>query len=84
MKISKILIIVSVFVSISCNQDKKSTKEIKSTKENKNLRINKDSLIAVLDTIWKTEQQPMRLRDSLGKVYGWESIEVKKTTRNSR
>jgi hypothetical protein len=31
------------------------------------------SLVAILDTIWRTEQEPIRLRDSLGKVHGYES-----------
>ena len=33
-------------------------------------------LIAVLDTIWRTEQGPITLRDSLMKIYGAESKEV--------
>jgi hypothetical protein len=33
-------------------------------------------LIAVLDTIWMTEQGPITLRDSLMKIYGAESKEV--------
>ncbi|MBT8219596.1 MAG: hypothetical protein KJP00_07220 [Bacteroidia bacterium] len=31
------------------------------------------TLIAILDTIWITEQEPIRLRDSLGRVHGFES-----------
>jgi hypothetical protein len=78
MKLSKILIIFFVFASVSCNQNKKSTKEIKSLNETKSQRINKDSLIAVLDTIWKSEQYPIRTRDSLGRIYGVESKEFQK------
>ena len=33
-------------------------------------------LITVLDTIWRTEQGPITLRDSLMKIYGAESKEV--------
>ncbi|HSQ85909.1 MAG TPA: DUF6624 domain-containing protein [Desulfobacterales bacterium] len=40
--------------------------------------IENEYLTAMLDTIWKTEQQPIRLRDSLGKVYGYESAKFKK------
>ena len=32
-----------------------------------------DNMIAVLDTIWQTEQEPIRLRDSLMKIYGADS-----------
>ncbi|MCB0599887.1 MAG: hypothetical protein KDC28_01615 [Saprospiraceae bacterium] len=35
-------------------------------------------LMALLDTIWRTEQEPIRLRDSLGRVYGFESDEFQK------
>lgn len=34
-----------------------------------------DNLISMLDTIWRTEQEPIRLRDSLMKIYGTESEE---------
>ena len=33
-------------------------------------------LTTILDTIWRTEQGPIRLRDSLMKIYGVESKEV--------
>ncbi|MEO0527153.1 MAG: DUF6624 domain-containing protein [Bacteroidota bacterium] len=39
---------------------------------------NKERLIMALDTIWRTEQEPIRLRDSLMRVYGAESLEFKK------
>jgi hypothetical protein len=32
-----------------------------------------ENLISVLDTIWNTEQEPIRLRDSLLKIYGADS-----------
>lgn len=35
-------------------------------------------LMAVLDTIWRTEQEPITLRDSLMRIYGAESKEVQK------
>lgn len=34
-----------------------------------------ENLIAMLDTIWQTEQEPIRLRDSLMKIYGAESTQ---------
>lgn len=36
-----------------------------------------EDLIAVMDTIWKTEQGPITLRDSFMTIYGSESIEFK-------
>lgn len=32
-----------------------------------------ENLIAILDTIWQTEQKPIRLRDSIGRALGFES-----------
>lgn len=32
-----------------------------------------ENLIALLDTVWHTEQEPIRLRDSLMKIYGADS-----------
>lgn len=32
-----------------------------------------ENLIALLDTIWRTEQEPIRLRDSLMRIYGADS-----------
>tara|TARA_R110000787_G_scaffold59922_13_gene135933 strand:- start:37626 stop:38309 length:684 start_codon:yes stop_codon:yes gene_type:complete len=37
-----------------------------------------ENLIAVLDTIWQTEQTPLRKRDSLMAIYGAESKEYNK------
>lgn len=44
---------------------------------NKNKSKKTGNLIAILDTIWHTEQTPLRLRDSLMKIYGIESKEAK-------
>ena len=35
-----------------------------------------DQLNAILDTIWKTEQEPIRMRDSLIDIYGAESTQA--------
>ncbi|REE78850.1 hypothetical protein BX611_2987 [Lutibacter oceani] len=40
--------------------------------------INTENLVAILDTIWKTEQEPTRLRDSIGTALGFESDAFKK------
>ncbi|HYX09199.1 MAG TPA: DUF6624 domain-containing protein, partial [Bacteroidales bacterium] len=37
-----------------------------------------ENFAAMLDTIWRTEQEPIRLRDSIGKVHGYESEEFQK------
>ncbi len=37
-----------------------------------------ENLMAVLDTIWQTEQTPLRIRDSLMNIYGAESKEYNK------
>lgn len=55
---------------MSCSNKTKSQK-ISTTLENQG------NLIAVLDTIWNTEQRPITLRDSLMKIYGAESELVK-------
>ena len=34
-------------------------------------------MIALLDTIWRTEQEPIRLQDSFIEKYGVDAIEVK-------
>ncbi|MCA0131731.1 DUF6624 domain-containing protein [Winogradskyella alexanderae] len=52
-----------LLIAISCSDNNKS-KEIKKTVEKQ------ENLIAVLDTIWKTEQLPIRSRDSLIELYG--------------
>ena len=75
MKITKHIIVLIVLVLISCVQEKKAHKEQQLKKEK---LAAKEYLIAVLDTIWRTEQEPLRLRDSLGRVYGFESKEFQK------
>ncbi|HYX06322.1 MAG TPA: CocE/NonD family hydrolase, partial [Bacteroidales bacterium] len=39
---------------------------------------NAKNFAAMLDTIWRTEQEPIRMRDSIGKVHGFESEEFQK------
>lgn len=41
-------------------------------------KITQENLIAIIDTIWKTEQEPIRLRDSLIAIYGVDHSLVKK------
>jgi len=55
---------------MSCMNKSKSEKGLISIPKPENL-------IAILDTIWDTEQTPIRLRDSLMRIYGAESKEYK-------
>lgn len=64
-----LIIILSIIFSCSNKPEKIQTSPSEPSGE---------SLVAMLDTIWQTEQEPIRLRDSLGKVYGYESVEFKK------
>ena len=74
MKVIKIVILSSILISLSCNQEKKTAEKEQAEKET--VITNEESLIAVLDTIWRTEQTPIRLRDSLITIYGAESKEA--------
>lgn len=67
LKLSIVALLVSVF---SCKQDKR---EAENKKNQQSIVSTKEQLQAILDTIWQTEQGPIRLRDSLGKLYGYES-----------
>ncbi|MDF1695786.1 MAG: hypothetical protein P1U56_08150 [Saprospiraceae bacterium] len=67
----RILLFFMLFSIISCSNKKEKKESLSSEKSEENL-------VAILDTIWRTEQQPIRLRDSLGKVHGYESVEFKK------
>ncbi|RIV47449.1 DUF6624 domain-containing protein [Flagellimonas pelagia] len=64
----RFLFILLLLITTSCS-NKNSSKKI-TTNAHKT-----ESLIAVLDTIWQTEQTPIRLRDSLMRIYGAESKE---------
>ena len=60
-----ILTIFLIFI-ISCSKKVKTKKSVQETK----------NLVAILDTIWQTEQTPLILRDSLINIYGAESKEA--------
>ncbi|WP_034058428.1 hypothetical protein [Lacinutrix jangbogonensis] len=62
----RFIFILFLLITISCtnkNKSKQTETSIDST----------ENFIAVLDTIWETEQTPIRLRDSLMRIYGAES-----------
>jgi len=66
----RILLIVTLLLAMACSNKNKPKERQTSLQTTKNL-------IAVLDTIWVTEQRPIRLRDSLMNIYGAESKVVK-------
>ena len=69
-KMKYILLSYLVFL-INCS-NKANSKDISTALENE------ESLVEVLDTIWKTEQTPIRSRDSLIEIYGVDAELVRK------
>jgi hypothetical protein len=65
----KIVYIITLLLTMEC-----SNKKANKTSTTKQSPID---LISVLDSIWETEQGPITLRDSLMKIYGVGSKEVK-------
>ena len=55
---------------MSCIEDQKTTKSTDPAIEDQNL-------VAVLDTIWNTEQIPLRKRDSVMRISGPDTEEFK-------
>lgn len=75
MRTIKCTIIFSILFMVACNPEKRDRNvAIKPD----NISATKAQLVAMLDTMWRTEQEPIRVRDSLGKVYGYESEEFQK------
>lgn len=75
MKTTKLVFLfLSLFVA-SCAREKNNLKTQQTEKEN---LVDGKNLVALLDTIWRTEQEPIQLRDSLGRVHGYESEEFQK------
>ncbi len=70
MKILKCVFLLIVLATTSCIQEKKLKQETKSS------IYNSKDLIAVLDTIWRDEQEPERLIEELIEKFGAESNEV--------
>ena len=67
----KYIWIIGICTLMSCAQDK-SKGSVALVDES-----GEENLIPFLDSIWDFEQIPIRLRDSLGRVYGYESAEYK-------
>jgi hypothetical protein len=66
----RFIFILFLLITISCANKNKS--KITATSIDRT-----ENFLSVLDTIWETEQTPIRLRDSLMRIYGAESKEYK-------
>ena len=62
----KYLLISILLLTIACAPKQNTTEPVNPPQ----------NLIAILDTIWQTEQEPVTIRDSLIKIYGAESEEA--------
>ncbi|MFK8104256.1 MAG: DUF6624 domain-containing protein [Saprospiraceae bacterium] len=71
----KLVFTFVLFSLFACSSQTETKTEIKTSATSEQAIPN---LIAMLDTVWRTEQEPIRLRDSLGKVFGYESQEFQK------
>lgn len=65
----RFLIISMLLLTTACSLKSNKDKE-------KPAILTSQNLVSILDTVWKTEQEPIRLRDSLMKIYGADSKEV--------
>ena len=66
----RLFIIVCVsLLAISCSKKQESTEVSEPS-------ITPENMVAVLDTIWRTEQEPISIRDSLIDIHGAESDEA--------
>lgn len=70
------IIILNVFILGSCNQSRMQNSDV--MKGAIAATRTKEQLIAMLDSIWWAEQIPIRVRDSLGSVHGYESEEFQR------
>jgi len=75
MKTLKIVFLLIVLATTSCAQEKKTSQEQQPEKE---ILLNSELLIAVLDTVYRAEQEPIRLRDAMMEQYGVDSKQANK------
>lgn len=59
----RILFVLAVLLLTACSNKKQPNEAINSLD-------NSEDIVAILDTIWRTEQEPITLRDSLMKIHG--------------
>jgi len=71
MHLSSLLSIVCLLLVVACGETKQANSTVIEPKKNEDLR-------AVLDTIWDTEQTPIRLRDSAIDKFGADSEQAQK------
>lgn len=67
----RIIFLFVILLSFSCDDKNKTTKIQEPTQTN-------EQLVAMLDSIWISEQQPITLRDSMIELYGADSKEAQK------
>ena len=72
MNIIKLALFSLLFVSISCSQEKVKNDDLDANK------VVEVDLIALLDTVWTTEQEPITKRDAMLDTYGADSEEFEK------
>ena len=65
---TRLVLIITLLLTVACSNKKGN--------EAPTYKQTPIDLITVMDTIWRTEQGPITLRDSLMKIYGAESKEV--------
>jgi hypothetical protein len=75
MKTLKFVFLLIVLASTSCGQQKKKSQEQQPEKEG---LLNREHLIAVLDTAYRAEQEPICLRDAMIEKYGVDSEQANK------
>lgn len=66
----RLILLLSFILTAACTPNKESTDTTSSSSELP------ENITAILDTIWRTEQEPITIRDSLMDVYGAESEEA--------
>lgn len=66
----KYIVLFSLTLLLNCSNKTKVEEQVSINEE-------KENLIALIDEIWQTEQEPIRQRDSLMSIYGVDSKLVK-------
>ena len=66
----KYILLFSLALLLNCSNKTKTDEQVSIKEE-------KENLIALIDEIWQTEQEPIRRRDSLMAIYGVDSKLVK-------
>ena len=73
MNILKLALLIGIIAVAACSQQKAQQQE-----EVTNTEVSEVDLVTVLDTIWTTEQEPIRKRDDMLDQYGADSKEYAK------